>query len=56
MYIVCYALICICASDMEIEFILCVIKDFSSEWDSQILLFVVVNIITILFLGGVCHE
>ena len=29
---------------MEIEFILCVIKD-RSEWDSQILLFVVFNII-----------
>ena len=36
---------------MVIEFILCV-KDLSSEWDSQISLFVVFNIINIIFLGG----
>ena len=30
---------------MEIEFILCVIKDLSSEWDLQLSLFVVFNII-----------
>ena len=37
---------------MVIEFILCIIKDLSSEWDSQISLFVVINIIIIIFLGG----
>ena len=37
---------------MEIEFILCVIKDLSSEGDSQILLLVVFNNIIKIFLGG----
>ena len=45
---------------MVIEFILCIIKDFSSKWDSQISLFVVFDVIIIIFLGsggaGVCHE
>ena len=39
---------------MVIEFILCVIEDLSSEWNSQISLFVVFNIIIIIiiiFLG-----
>ena len=35
-----------------------IIKDLGSEWDSQILLFVVFNIIIIILLGGggVCDE
>ena len=37
---------------MVIKFILCIIKDLSSEWDSQVSLFVVFNIIIIIFLGG----
>ena len=37
---------------MEIEFILCVIKDLSGEGDSQILLLVVFNNIIKIFLGG----
>ena len=38
---------------MVIEFILCIIKDLSSKWDSQISLFVVFNIIiVIIVLGG----
>ena len=35
---------------MEIEFILCVIKDLSSERDSQISLFVIFNIIIIIII------
>ena len=37
---------------MKIEFILCVIKDLRSEWDLQISLFVVSNIIVRIFFGG----
>ena len=37
---------------MVIEFILCMLKNLSIELGSQILLFVVVNIIIIIFLGG----
>ena len=37
---------------MVIEFILCTLKDLSIELGSQISLFVVVNIIIIIFLGG----
>ena len=36
---------------MVIEFILCMLKDLSIELGSQISLFVVVNIIIIIFLG-----
>ena len=35
---------------MEIKFILCVIKNLSSEWDPQSSLFVVFNIIVVIFL------
>ena len=38
---------------MVIEFILCMLKDLSIELGSQISLFVVLNIIIIIFLGGV---
>ena len=40
---------------MVIEFILCLLKDLSIELGSQILLFVVFNII-IIFLGGTMSE
>ena len=50
----CIVVLCfnyVCVSDMVIEFILCIIKDLSSEWDSHISLFVVFNTIIIIFLG-----
>ena len=45
---------CICVEDVVIEFILCMPKDLSIELGSQILLFVVFNIIIviIIFLGS----
>ena len=51
MHCLCYALI-VYVRDMIIEFILCMIKDLSSELDSQISLFVVFNIVIIIFLEG----
>ena len=42
---------------MVIEFILCMLENLSIELGSQISLFVVFDIIIIIFLGGgVCHE
>ena len=43
---------CICVSDMVAEFILCMLKDLSIELGLQISLFLVDNIISIIFLEG----
>ena len=48
----CIVVLCnyVCVWDMVILFVLCTTKDLSSELDSQISLFVVFNIIIIIFL------
>ena len=51
----CIVVLCfnyVCEWDMVIKIILCKIKNLTSEGDSQISLFVVFNIIIIIFLGG----